>query len=108
MINDKIGKLISELKDIRDLLFESPIPSQKVDIAGDKVNHVISGLGDLIGDIEAEKAIDGCRVKILEMCDDGLDDCGISDGKCNGYSNDDGMLFEECRTCEYNVNYEEE
>ena len=106
MLNEKIDKLINELKFTRDLLFESPISSQKVDIAGDKVNNAIGELERLKTEIEAEKAIDRCSVWRLAINDE-IGDCGTDEnGKCIGYASN-GEPCEECRTCAYSA-FEEE
>lgn len=110
MINDKIGKLISELNKVQtDILL--PLTKDKckeANQARQMIAHVCIELAGIIDDIEAEKAIDGCRVRLLAI-EEETGDCGTDEnGRCLGYRDEDGLLFEECRTCEYSVNYEEE
>lgn len=92
MINDKIGKLMSELQII---------------IA--KTSRVYFDLSSLRGEIEAEKAIENCRLRRLAILEE-TEDCGTDEnGRCLGYSNSDGgEPCDECQECEYSVHYGEE
>ncbi len=102
MINDKIGKLISELDTVTGMLIVASMTDKTVRQAMEKVSIVSLELGNLIDDIEAEKAIENCRLRQLAILEE-TEVCGTDEnGRCIGYKD------EECKTCEYNVNYEEE
>lgn len=107
MLNEKIDKLIHELDTAAGMLIVTAMKDQTVRQAMEKVSNVSFELCNLIDEIETEKAIDGCRLRILEMEENGAGDCGIDEnGNCKGYSYD-GDICEECRTCAYCA-YEEE
>jgi len=80
MINDKIGKLISELDTAVGMLIMPAMENKIVREAKAKISQVSFELGNLIQDIETEKAIDNCRVRQMEMSDEGTGDDG---GTCN-------------------------
>lgn len=108
MLNKKIDKLIHELDTATGMLIVTAMKDQTVRQAMEKVSNVSFELGNLIMDIEQEKAIDTCKLRILEMMEDGAGDCGIDEnGNCKGYSYD-GDICEECRTCAYSAIEEEE
>lgn len=107
MLNEKIDKLISELDTATGMLIVAAMKDKTVRQAMEKVSNVSFELGNLINDIEAEKAIDNCKLRALEMAEDGVGDCGVDEnGRCIGYSYDGGAC-EECRTCAYSVIEEE-
>lgn len=107
MLNEKIDKLISELDTATGMLIVTAMKDQIVRQAMEKVSNVSFELGNLIMDIEQEKAIDRCKLRALEMMDEGVGDCGTDEnGDCIGYSYD-GDICEECRTCAYSAIEEE-
>ena len=109
MLNEKIDKLISELDTAAGMLIAASMNNRKVYDAMEKISRVSLELGNLIDYIEAEKAIDNCRLKIFQMEDDEIGDCGTDEnGKCIGYASDGGEPCEECRTCAYSAFEEEE
>jgi len=105
MVEDKIEILESKLNEAIAMLTIA-VTSEKVNYKSIyetklKLKFVSSGLHNLLKDIKTEKAIDGCRVRQMEMSDDGVGDCGTDEnGKCIGYAYD-GEPCEECRTCAY-------
>ena len=108
MINEKIDKLISELDTAAGMLIVASTKDKTIKQAMEKVSNVSFELGNLIEEIEAEKAIDGCRVRQMEMSDDGIGDCGTDEnGKCIGYASN-GEPCDECKECVYGCAYEEE
>jgi len=108
MINEKIDKLISELDTASGMLIVASIKDKTVRQAKEKVSKVSFELGNLIEEIETEKAIDGCRVRQMEMSDDRIGDCGTDEnGKCIGYASGEKPC-DECKECVYGCAFEEE
>jgi len=107
MLNEKIDKLISELDTAVGMLIVASMEDNTVRQAMKKVSKVSFELGNLIDEIEQEKAIDNCRLKIFQMEEYEIGDCGTDEnGKCIGYASN-GEPCEECRTCAYSA-FEEE
>jgi len=108
MINDKISKLISELDTSVGMLIVASANNRTVYDAMEKVSGVSFELGNLIDDIEKEKAIDRCKVRQLAINEE-IGDCGVDEnGKCIGYANDGGEPYDECEMCIYGVYFEED
>jgi len=108
MLNEKIDKLIGELEEGQETLSPFVEINNCLGIAITKLlSDICKELIEIKQDIETEKAIDNCRLRILEMMDEGVGDCGVDEnGRCIGYSYDGGAC-EECRTCAYSAIEEE-
>lgn len=107
MLNEKIDKLISELDTATGMLIVPAMKDKTVKQAMEKVSKVSFELGNLINEIEAEKAIDRCSVRRLALNDE-IGDCGTDEnGKCIGYASS-GEPCEECKECVYGCVFEEE
>ena len=108
MLNEKIGKLISELDTATAILAVAAMKDAMVRQAIEKINNVSIELSNLIDDIETEKAIDRCNLRKLAIYNE-MGDCGRGEnGKCIGYTNSGGEPCDECKECVYQVNYDEE
>ncbi len=106
MLNEKIGKLISELDTAAGMLIVTAMKDQTVEQAMEKVSNVSIELSNLIDAIEQDKAIDRCNLRKLAIYNE-MGDCGVDEnGRCIGYASD-GEPCEECRTCAYSAIEEE-
>lgn len=110
MLNKKIDKLINELDTAAGMLIVASTKSTIIRQAKEKIINVSFELGNLIDDIETEKAIDRCNLRKLAIYNE-LGDCEKDDnGNCIGYMDieEKDRLCDECKECVYHVNYNEE